>query len=115
MASISGLPPHIAGVGAPVMSAMGGAMAGMAGLHQSMQGAIPSPLAGLNPLAAATTATQGQITLQQLQQQQQQHLQQHPPQHPSPQLQHLQGLQPSQSPQLLLGGQDFYKKADEKG
>merc|ERR1712154_418408 len=49
-ASIAGLPPHLAAsVGTPVMSAMGG----VPGMHQALQGGIPTPMAGLTQLSAA--------------------------------------------------------------
>ena len=112
-ASIAGLPPHLAAsVGTPVMSAMGG----VPGMHQALQGGIPTPMAGLTQLSAAgSPASAGLLAMQQ---QQQQQLQQHPHQQPSPtMLQQLQGLQQSASPaqqHLLLSGQDFHIKKEEE-
>ena len=110
--SIGGLPPHMAGVGTPMVS-MAGAMAA-AGLHQALPAGIPSPYAGLTPLTAASQLPPGFLAQQQ--QQQQQQLSQPPPQHASPQLQQLSQLhQTSPSPHQLMGaGQDMIKKEEEK-
>lgn len=107
--SIAGLPPHMAGVGTPMVS-MAGAMAA-AGLHQALPAGIPSPYAGLTPLTAASQLPPGFLAHQQPQQ-----LSQPPPQHASPQLQQLSQLhQASPSPHhLMSAGADLIKKEEDK-
>ncbi|CAL1526307.1 unnamed protein product [Lymnaea stagnalis] len=111
MVSISGLPPHMTGVGGPVVSAMGG---GMSALHQAMPGGLASPYGALTQLTATSPLPSGLFT----QHQQHHHqMQQAQSQHQSQQLHQFQLQQASPSPQQLVTGtvSEFRKKEEEKG
>lgn len=102
LVSIAGLPPHMAGVGAPGMSVMGGAVPG---LHHSLQG-IPASYAALAPLTASALSSQMLAQQQQLQQ---------PPQHLQSQLQQLQHLhQASVSPHQIVAAHELMRKKEEE-
>uniref|UniRef100_A0A2C9JFF4 B30.2/SPRY domain-containing protein n=1 Tax=Biomphalaria glabrata TaxID=6526 RepID=A0A2C9JFF4_BIOGL len=100
--SIAGLPPHMAGVSGPVMSAMGG---GMSALHQAMPGGLAPPYAALGPLAGSPLPSGLFAQHHQMQQQTSQSQQLH-------QLHQLQQSSPTLQQAALA--QEMRKKEEEK-